>query len=76
MSDSIFPPHGLGQERLIYLQGSKVSIFDLFGNDYTLVDFSSDGSFAKMFADAAKKLAISLKTVHSPKELHTGNLEA
>jgi hypothetical protein len=54
----------------VYLQDGKTSIFDLFGNDYTLIDFSSDGIFAKMFADAAKKFAIPLKTVHLPKERH------
>lgn len=54
----------------MYLQGGKMSIFDLFKKDYTLADFSSNSSFAKMFADAAKKLAIPLKTVHLPKERH------
>lgn len=56
----------------VLLANGKVSIYDLFGsgNQYTLVDFTIDGAYVRVFEEVAKKAAIPLKTVHLPNEPH------
>ncbi|KAH7121398.1 FAD binding domain-containing protein [Dactylonectria macrodidyma] len=57
------PPH-------VYLVDNETSIFDLFGQDFTLVDFSADRRFIKEFEPAASKGGIPVKMVHLPDEPH------
>jgi hypothetical protein len=57
------PPH-------VFLSDGKTSIFDLFGQDYTIVDFSKEGKWANAFADAALQLKVPLQKVHLPQEKH------
>ncbi|KAJ3532399.1 hypothetical protein NM208_g8453 [Fusarium decemcellulare] len=63
------PPH-------VWLDGKwgQVSIFDLFGNDFTLVDFTSHGQFIKAFGPVAEKSKIPVKMVHLPYERHVRRL--
>ncbi|KAL6900540.1 FAD binding domain-containing protein [Trichoderma evansii] len=57
------PPH-------VFLSDGKTSIFDLFGQGYTIVDFSEEGKWADAFADAALQLKVPLQKVHLPQEKH------
>ena len=59
------PPH-------VWLNGKmgEVSIFDLFGNDFTLVDFTRDGIFIKAFEPEFKKAGVPAKMVHLPDETY------
>ena len=52
----------------VYLKDGKTSIFDLFGNRFTLVDFTAHGIFIAVFDEAARNLKIPLKLVHLPSE--------
>lgn len=57
----------------VYLLDNKTSTYDLFGagNEYTLVDFTGNGSFGETFSQAAKKAGVPLKIVHlGPSEPH------
>jgi FAD-dependent monooxygenase len=54
----------------VFLSDGKTSIFDLFGQDYTIVDFSEEGKWADAFADAALQLKVPLQKVHLPQEKH------
>ncbi|KAL7931347.1 hypothetical protein V8C35DRAFT_323774 [Trichoderma chlorosporum] len=57
------PPH-------VFLSDGKTSIFDLFGQGYTIVDFSEEGKWADSFTKAAERLRIPIKAVHLPHETH------
>ncbi|KAM5347521.1 hypothetical protein ACJ41O_010526 [Fusarium nematophilum] len=57
------PPH-------VYLADYETSIFDLFGQEFTLVDFSADGRFIKQFEPAVSKQGVPVKMVHLPGEPH------
>lgn len=59
------PPH-------VWLDGKwgKVSIFDLFGNDFTLVDFTGDGKFIKALEPEFEKAKVPVKMVHLPYETY------
>lgn len=61
------PPH-------VFLADGETSIFDLFGEKYTIVDFSEDGKWADQFGKAAKRLGVPLKKVHLPAEKHVRDL--
>ncbi|KAF5650796.1 phenol 2-monooxygenase [Fusarium tjaetaba] len=52
----------------VFLSDGNTSIFDLFGQGFTLVDFTQDGKWAAQFAESAKRLGIQLKPVHLPQE--------
>ncbi|KAK5413707.1 hypothetical protein LTR06_005134 [Exophiala xenobiotica] len=56
----------------VFLKDGNTSIFDVFGSgrQYTLIDFSSDARYAKLFEGMAGKLGIPLKAVHLPDEPH------
>jgi hypothetical protein len=56
----------------VFLKDGRRSIYDLFGvgNQYTLVDFTSKGSYVESFEVGAKKMGVPLKTVHLPEETH------
>lgn len=58
----------------VFLADSETSIFDLFGPEYTLVDFSPDGKWAGRFSEVAGRLTIPLKTVHLPDEPHVAGI--
>jgi hypothetical protein len=58
----------------VFLADGKTSIFDLFSSNYTLIDFSKDGKWAKMFHSVAKTLAIPLKAVLLPNEAHAQSI--
>lgn len=56
----------------VFLADGKTSIFDLFGsgNEYTLVDFTTSGTYGKQFQAAAEKARVPLKVAHLPDEAH------
>lgn len=56
----------------VFLNDGTTSIFDLFGNgpQYTLVDFSADGSYLRAMKPIAESLGMPLKSVHIPDEKH------
>lgn len=54
----------------VFLNDGETSIYDLFGPDYSLVDFTQNGHFAKEFATASSRLGIPLTVVHLPEEKH------
>lgn len=54
----------------VFLTNGETSIFDLFGRDYTVVDFSPDGRFSERFAGKAAELDVPLKVVALPNETH------
>lgn len=58
----------------VWLADGKTSIFDLFGPDYTLVDFTKRGAFAQAFEKAAKVLSVPLKVVQLPAEQHVRDI--
>ncbi|KAI1619264.1 FAD binding domain-containing protein [Exophiala viscosa] len=55
----------------VFLNDGSTSIFDLFGDDYTIVDFTPSGEASKNFGKAAEKLNIPLKQLHLPREDHS-----
>lgn len=54
----------------VFLNDGSTSIFDLFGDDYTIVDFTSSGEKSRNFGKVAQELNIPLKQVHLPHEEH------
>ncbi|KAF5989870.1 monooxygenase [Fusarium bulbicola] len=52
----------------LFLGDGKTSIFDHFGQGFTLIDFSQDGKWAARFTETAKRIGIQLKLVHLPQE--------
>ena len=58
----------------VFLSNSETSIFDLFGSDYTIVDFSSNGAISKSFESVATSLQVPLKRVHLPHESHVRSI--
>jgi hypothetical protein len=56
----------------VFLKDGKTSIFDLFGTgrEYSLVDFTHDGTYIRRFEPAVKSLNIPVKTIHLPDEEH------
>ena len=54
----------------VFLKDGQTSIYDLFGRDFTLVDFSKEGQYGEEFAKVAEKLQIPLKVVRLPDEEH------
>ncbi|KAF5232298.1 hypothetical protein FANTH_13042 [Fusarium anthophilum] len=52
----------------LFLSDGKTSIFDHFGQGFTLVDFSQDGKWAARFSETSKHIGIQLKPVHLPQE--------
>ncbi|CZR49046.1 uncharacterized protein FPRO_12483 [Fusarium proliferatum ET1] len=58
----------------VFLQDGKTSIFDLFGQGFTLVDFTKEGEWADRFSRSAKHLGIQLKPVHLPEEAHASKI--
>jgi FAD-dependent monooxygenase len=61
------PPHG-------FLADGKLSIFDLFGRDYTIVDFTNDGAISTSFVKAAAASKIPLTRMHLASEVHVRNV--
>ena len=54
----------------VYLADGKTSIFDLFGSDYTIVDFTEEGFISQDFMSSAATLNIPITRVHLPSEIH------
>lgn len=52
----------------------ETSNFDLFGSNYTFINFSKYGKMAKILEAAVKSLAISFKTVLLPNEAHVQSI--
>jgi FAD-dependent monooxygenase len=61
------PPH-------VFLADGKLSIFDLFGRDYIIVDFTNDGAISTSFIAATAALNIPLTRVHLASEVHVRNV--
>ena len=58
----------------VYLNDGETSIHDLFGREYTLVDFTKDGVVAQAFSHVAAELKVPLNTVHLPDESHVAKI--
>lgn len=56
----------------VFLVDGKTSIFDLFGtgNEFTFVDFTTDGAYGNEFKAAADKGQVPIKVIHLPNEPH------
>jgi hypothetical protein len=56
----------------VFLKDGKTSVFDLFGQAqyFSLVDFTSQGTYIKVFEPASESLGMPLKTIHLPDEPH------
>ncbi|TVY93181.1 FAD-dependent monooxygenase [Lachnellula willkommii] len=54
----------------VFLNDGKTSIFDLYGPDYTIVDFTASGTGSAAFFEASERLRIPVKVVHLPTEDH------
>ena len=50
----------------VWLKDMRTSVHDLFGSGFTIVDFTTEGQAAEVFAKAATKLKVPLKNVHLP----------
>jgi hypothetical protein len=54
----------------VFLADGKTSIFQLYGDGYTVIDFTPEGNSAKAFMKVAASLHVPLKAVHLPDEPH------
>lgn len=54
----------------VLLSDGQTSIFDLYGLEFTIFDFSANGVALKPFKAAAKEVKVSLALVHLPEEMH------
>lgn len=54
----------------LFLSNGRTSIFDLYGPDFTIVDFTATGTVSEEFIAVASKLDIPITKVHLPKETH------
>jgi hypothetical protein len=54
----------------VFLSDGKTSIFDLYGSDFSIVDFTKAGKPSEDFVAMAKKLGIPITKVHLPEEVH------
>jgi hypothetical protein len=54
----------------VFLADGKTSIFDVYGPDFSIIDFTTTGELSKDFAAAAKCLNIPITVVHIPQETH------
>jgi FAD-dependent monooxygenase len=54
----------------VFLADGKTSIFDVYGPDFSIIDFTTTGELSKEFAAAAKCLNIPITVVHIPQETH------
>lgn len=54
----------------VFLSDGKTSIFDIYGPDFSIVDFTAAGESAQRFVAVAKGLGIPITRVHVPQETH------
>ena len=54
----------------LFLSDGKTSIFDLYGLNLTLIDFTTNGTALETFDTAAKETGVPLALVHLPTEPH------
>ncbi|RFU23973.1 hypothetical protein B7463_g12365, partial [Scytalidium lignicola] len=54
----------------VFLKDGTTSIFDLYGENYTVIDFTADGIISQEFQEAASSIRVPLKRVHLPSEPH------
>ena len=54
----------------VFLSDGKTSIFDLYGQSFSIVDFTEAGKPSKTFVAEASKLNVPITRVHLPKEAH------
>jgi hypothetical protein len=54
----------------VFLADGKTSIFDLYGPDFTIVDFMAQGQASELFESVARDLQIPLTRLHLPNEAH------
>lgn len=59
-----------GRAPHVFLKDGKTSIFDLYGPDFTIVDFTPTGAISDMFVEAANGLGIPLVKLHLHNEKH------
>ncbi|EXJ79164.1 hypothetical protein A1O3_08665 [Capronia epimyces CBS 606.96] len=58
----------------VFLEDGETSIFDLFGDEFSIVDFTSTGSLSRQFGAMAKKLNVPLRVIHLPQESHVAKV--
>jgi hypothetical protein len=63
-----------GRSPHVYLRDGKASIFDLYGKDFTVVDFTPGGDLSRVFEEVALGFRIPLKRVHLPDEPHVRDI--
>jgi hypothetical protein len=54
----------------VFPSDGKTSIFDLYGPDFTIVDFIAAGAASEEFIAVANKLSIPITMAHLPNETH------
>jgi hypothetical protein len=54
----------------VFLSDGKTSIFDLYGPNFSIVDFTTAGKPSQDFVTVARELNIPITRVHLPKETH------
>ena len=54
----------------VFLSDGKTSVFDVYGPDFSIVDFTAAGKASKEFVAVAGKLSIPVTAVHLPNESH------
>lgn len=54
----------------VFLSDGKTSIFDLYGPDFSIIDFSEDGKLSDEFFAVANSLDIPITRIHLPNEAH------
>jgi FAD-dependent monooxygenase len=54
----------------VFLSDGKTSIFDTYGPDFNIVDFTTAGETSKAFISVAKSQGIPITAVHLPREAH------
>lgn len=57
-----------GRAPHVYLKDGKTSIFDLFGAEFSIIDFTEAGTWSQEFEATAGMLNIPLKKIHLPEE--------
>ncbi|KAK1674051.1 monooxygenase [Colletotrichum godetiae] len=58
----------------VYLKDGDTSIFDLFGAEFSIIDFTKAGTWSQEFGAAAAELKIPLTNVHLPEEAQARNI--
>jgi len=58
----------------VFLAESEISIFDLFGPEFNIVDFTPGAQFGEQILSTAKILGIPMTKIHLPNEKHVRDI--